>query len=448
MRYFLFLIIFFSTSVFAQDYYWTIIHAYSSSQVGLTSPSPSALCGSAYTAYAASGLYYADNQSMHKSSDTVFVCRGVGKVTSDNRQITADPFTFATLHRSGDSCPEGTTYNSQTGECEQPDQCSQTEGRMVAHLFLANTRTNPYDPWPSGPVESPYSVCSNSCRYSASGTGDLTCGTLTSGTPLEQYCIRPFLGTGTECQEGDSDHFAGPGVDTGPSPDPGDGGDGPSPDPDDEYDPTDPQQLCNNTPGFQWAGSTCVSIFDHPSNPNDNGGGSSGGSGGNGDGGDGTGDGGDGTGDGGDGSPGGGVPTDPSDPVLNVMCDQDYQCEGDSYNCAILYHTRKTACQFESYYDFEDQQDNINSLFEGDDFQLPDFDDPENIIDLSGGGGIGFSTGSRWLSSGCPADISIPLSGRTYTLSMQPYCAFADGIGYLIVIAATIFFAVYVGRSS
>ena len=63
-----------------------------------------------------------------------------------------------------------------------------------------------------------------------------------------------------------------------------------------------------------------------------------------------------------------------------------------------------------------------------------------------------FNEGTRFLpASGCPQPKSFSLStggGRTFEFSFEPLCQFASDLSYLIVAAAGVFFAIYIGRAS
>jgi hypothetical protein len=161
-------------------------------------------------------------------------------------------------------------YNSATGGCDpEPIDCSETVGTTTYQFFLAATRNSVEEPFPDPStfqVEVPASICSSSCRYTDSSTGDtVTCGRLTGSDGLGLYCYSPFSGTGEQCQASDQPH-TGPGDLGGPTP----------VEPQDPADPTDPAVTCGMTPGYVWTGTTCAPVFE--AEPDD--GGSDGGDGG------------------------------------------------------------------------------------------------------------------------------------------------------------------------
>jgi len=359
------------------------------------------------------------------------------------------------LYRSGDSCPNpDDIYNSQTGGCEEPNQCADTQGVTIFHMYHRSTRANAYDPFPAEGNERPLTVCSDECRYSASGySGDDTCGGLRDD-PLNQYCITPYLGQGGPCSDGDSDHQT-----QTPNPSPPDGDPDPNPadppEPPDPDDPTDPAVTCNKTPGYVWSGSVCTPIFEDdspdpdPNQPPPGTPGGSGGSGGNGGGDTGGGDGGDGgdgggdpgTGSGGSGTGSGGGDSQSENPnnVLGTECHQTLQCTGDAYQCALLHQQKEARCQIQESLDFEEQKPSIEALFDSEDYTMGDSEE----IDIPSFIG----EGARFLPASCPAPISMALSGKTLYLDTQPFCTFAIDLSFLIVAFATLASALYIGRA-
>lgn len=126
-----------------------------------------------------------------------------------------------------------------------------------------------------------------------------------------------------------------------------------------------------------------------------------------------------------------------------LACNQPLICEGDPVQCAILNTQKEQLCADLDGADFEGHRGEIESLFSGPDYQR---EDDEEISVPS------FVTGiTRFFpANSCPADASISLSsfgGRTLKLSYEPICSFASALGPLIVIAATVFAALYVGRA-
>lgn len=335
-------------------------------------------------------------------------------------------------------CPTGSTFDPVTKACvtAEPDMCSSTEGMGTVHSFLANTRSNEYDPWPTTEPTAPYAVCREGCRFTgAGGTGTTTCGSLVGGSPLDQYCLRVYTGIGAECSEGDEPYQT--------TPAPGEPGEGDPDDPldfppliDPDADPTDPANTCG--PGYEWTGTTCARVFtgDAPeASPDAPAPGSAAG-----------------------GTPGTSTPN-PDDPdgppivipggsatnaqnpnnVLGTACTQQLQCTGDSYQCAMLLHQKKLSCQSEENSDFEGTKADIQGLFTGDEFQLDEEEDIEldSII----------SQATGFLPRSCPPPQQIATSGGNLFIDHQPFCSFATLIRPLVLGFCAIFCALYVGRA-
>ncbi|HCP6207256.1 virulence factor TspB C-terminal domain-related protein [Pseudomonas aeruginosa] len=189
-----------------------------------------------------------------------------------------------------------------------------------------------------------------------------------------------------------------------------------------------------------------------------NNGGDGGGDGGNNGGGDGTGGGdgsgnGDGSGDGG-GTGGGDKPgeeegkCDPAkDPsckpssVTGEACETSLQCDGDAIQCAILRQQKQARCDAQEMNDFEKNKEKISKLFQGEEFKAQ----PDQEVEIPSF----ISQSGRFLPSGCPPDKQFSLftgGGHSFTFSYKPLCAFASDLGVLIVVAASIFATLYVGR--
>ncbi len=416
-----FLLTIISFSALSADYGWKLTGGgtYVQSQ---TYPTPSAAC-------TASGAVPGSYRYTDSSGRIFFGCH------AQNGVRVWDAF------RIGDSCPnpETDTYNAVTGECETPEPpnvCSDTEGMGTVHSFLANTRSNEYDPWPATEPTAPYAVCRQGCRFTgAGGTGTTTCGSFVGGSSLEQYCLRVYTGIGAECSEGDAPYQT--------TPSPGEPADGDPDDPldfppliDPDADPTDPANTCG--PGYEWTGTTCARVFtgdapeaspDAPApgsaaggtpststpNPDDP-----------------------------DGPPiviPGGSATNAQNPnnVLGTACTQQLQCTGDSYQCAMLLHQKKLSCQSEENSDFEGTKADIQGLFTGDQFELDEEEDIEldSII----------SQATGFLPRSCPPPQQIATSGGNLFIDHQPFCSFATLIRPLVLGFCAIFCALYVGRA-
>lgn len=333
------------------------------------------------------------------------------------RPTGTDKFLASQLWRGGDSCPAGTEYDAENGECYKPtEDCASTVGA----LFPARGPTAPVIEsggrfYIGGPPASEITACYQSCRYGEGGRAS-SCYRL-PGSTTEGFCNYILKGLGESCSA-DSYQFATSGDPLNPGTDPGD----PSVPPSDPNDPGCPS-------GWMWSGTTCVK---DPGAGNGEGNGSGEGSGG------------------GESSGGGGGGSDeegdePSDnSVQGEDCDAELSCSGDAIQCAVLRQQKELRCQIEVLNDFDKHQDDIAKTIEGEDFELTK-DEEINVA-----GFLSEGTGRRFLPSACPADKTFSLrtgGGRTFAFTYAPLCQLATDLSYLIVIAATIFFAVYVGRS-
>lgn len=437
------LFLLFSHSAFALDYYWLEQHVTSypkasdpdgACDVSIRQRNPELAPGTPY-------IY--SKKSVTKVTPVKYTCV-MKRVWRDSGKATSDSSVYVT--RRGDACPPLTVLNPETGICEEPpEDCSESQGQPAWHLSpTGKTRTDPAGAWPAGPASpTQLTMCSGACRYSYHNDGtDVNCGTVKGGDPLVQFCLFQYKGTGEACN-GDPNQYMG----TIP----------PVP-PTDPNDPTDPANNCG--PGRVWSGTTCVPVIDpdDPCQQNPNAEGCSGG----GDPGGGDPGGGDpGGGDPGGGDPGGGDPCtanptaegcpgggggggdpDPGDDEEDVLdgltCDVPLECTGDAVQCAILDEQKRQNCEMEFT---EEIQDRIADDVAGDRYKLQ-----EQTVDLSSLFNEGLSAG-RWLPSSCPANETLSLSHRSYTWSWEPQCEFAYSIAPLIVIGASIFFVIYVGRA-
>ncbi|MCR4511125.1 hypothetical protein NUV66_17610 [Pseudomonas sp. 32.2.56] len=126
-------------------------------------------------------------------------------------------------------------------------------------------------------------------------------------------------------------------------------------------------------------------------------------------------------------------------------CESAPACEGDAVQCAILKQQYEARCDFEEANDFEENEDDIKGLFEGqgDKFKL---DEGSGDIDVPSF----INQGTRFLPATCPADQSFSLTtggGRSFALSFEPLCRAASDLSGLFVAITGIFCALYVGRS-
>ncbi len=424
----------FSVVCHAADYSW----AYG----GAAFPSADAACNSYFLTVKLS-VNSVNRYSVKMQSSTTALCSVYVPIGSAE-----GVYSSINLNRKGDSCPNGGTYDATTGSCITPpesDPCREKAGQPTSWSLLRPDLNG------MGPIEY---LCQNGCRVTY---GAATCGPLNSD-PSRGFCSGTGTFTGQQCEP--TDEATG-----GNNPDP-------NPDPPDQPDPPDKPDEHGCVPPAQWSGTTCVMPPKEPgdgggdggeggdggSGGGGNNGGDGGGDGGNNGGGDGTGGGdgsgnGDGSGDGG-GTGGGDKPgeeegkCDPAkDPsckpssVTGEACETSLQCDGDAIQCAILRQQKQARCDAQEMNDFEKNKEKISKLFQGEEFKAQ----PDQEVEIPSF----ISQSGRFLPSGCPPDKQFSLStggGHSFTFSYKPLCAFASDLGVLIVVAASIFATLYVGR--
>lgn len=119
-------------------------------------------------------------------------------------------------------------------------------------------------------------------------------------------------------------------------------------------------------------------------------------------------------------------------------CDGGFSCTGDPIDCAILKQQKEQQCYAEEMGDFDGKKSDIEGLFQGENFTLPE-------AEISAPSIIGGAT--RFLPAGCPAPERAQLSGGSLSFSYQPLCTIAVDLSWIIVAVASIWAAAYVGRA-
>ncbi|MCY1272874.1 hypothetical protein D9M69_345110 [compost metagenome] len=123
-------------------------------------------------------------------------------------------------------------------------------------------------------------------------------------------------------------------------------------------------------------------------------------------------------------------------------CDVPLSCSGDAIDCAVLAQDKALRCAYEKQTDFDKHKAEIKGAVTGDAFKLEE----DRQIEVPSF----INSGARFLPATCPADKTFSLStggGRTFALSYAPLCSFATDLGYLIVVAVSVFCATYTGRA-
>lgn len=387
------------------------------------------------------------------------------------------------VSRGGDSCPDETLYNPETGSCEAlpPSVCEWAATDFFDHMYKAG------DLGPNGslvnPISPPDSICHNSCVFSspASSNGN-QCIRFVSGDPAGVFCTVNYRGTDQECGPGDTPATPKPPTEptssdssdctnkvtdaegrvsysctsTSTYEDPGNMNCGevngvvtcfpktPSPisttttvdqdvteTPNPDGSTTTDTSTTTNITNCSGVGacSTTTSTTNTTSKTNS------------------------------DGSPGGETSTctgtgckdsegntqddrkeeEESKPsVSGESCGVPVACSGDVIQCAILKQQKDESCLTKEAGDFESKKADTEALVQGEQFHTGEKD-----IQVPS-----FITGStRFLPSSCPAAESFSLGHGSYEISYQPICSLAEGLGPLIVAVSAFLAALYVGRS-
>ena len=149
------------------------------------------------------------------------------------------------------------------------------------------------------------------------------------------------------------------------------------------------------------------------------------------------------TGGGTGGNTGGGTGSNDNGSASGTDCGTSLSCTGDAVGCAIARIQKDFSCRTKEGSDFPAQKDALKQLI-GDPQFAPEADKEINVADL-------FNKGTRFLPAACPPPKSLSLitnGGRAFEISYDPLCQLATDLGYLIVVAASIFYAIYVGRAA
>lgn len=418
----------FSPLSFAQDYTWR--HNYGSTDYSSAVDACIAvfeLRKAHYPDVSYSYLY------INPSKPQEAVCGG-------RRSNGSDAGFIHSVTRYGDGCTAPAVYNPQIGKCESPPpDCPVGDPSIFKGSTGTVVTVNGANYVNS---EAPSSACYEQCSYTVNPRTQ-SCF-LEQGSTNTGFCNYLGESTGENCSS--------PNTPLGQTGDPLNPPETPDVPPSDPNDPGCPE-------GWSWSGTTCVR--DTPPDPGegdgegdggepgDGGGGGPGDGGGDGDG-DGEGDGG-GDGDGGNGGlPGDGEgdgdgTCDPSkDPrcapgsVTGSGCDQPLVCTGDVVSCAILKQQKDMRCHAEEQADYESKKADIDSLFQGDKFEIEEQNvDVPSFVDRA----------TTFLPRTCPVDQRISVSSGSISMSYEPLCVLAEGFSWIFVAFTTVFCAIYVGAA-
>lgn len=123
-------------------------------------------------------------------------------------------------------------------------------------------------------------------------------------------------------------------------------------------------------------------------------------------------------------------------------CEGAVFCSGDAIDCAVLTQTKQHRCYDEAQGDFPKNKAGIESLISGSQFAA----EPDEEIEVP----TFINEGARFLPAACPPPTDIALTsfgGHSFQLKFDPICSLAELLAPLVVIFATLFAALYVGRS-
>lgn len=384
--------------------------------------------------------------------------------------------------RYGTECPAGTEYDSSIGGCKQneDEKCKETFGKEIYTDFQVGTVKDGHFTDPKSP---PASLCESSCLYTSPATTGSGNG-YRMGQSFEVFVRFSYLGNGSSCEQGEtpnppSDRSPSGSTDENCKPvedaegrkkmsclktdsyqNPGNLNCGmangqlvcvpgkPSPNKNDTTTKTDITETTNpdgskdTTTTTETTVTTCsgmnscnttttTSTTNNKTNSDGTDGGSSTECKGPGCKPSGEGAGGD--------SEGEEKEEEKESKVSgDESCDAVIACEGDAIQCAMLKQEKKQTCAW----DYEKAKGTIESEIAKPEYQLT-----ETTINTGELFNAGISA-SRWLPSACPAPKVISLSsGPSQTFSWEPECQMASSLAPIIVGLASLFFAVYVGRS-
>lgn len=472
----------------AEDYYWR--------GSPLSTPnlsSPDSVCAYISSNYnLGGGLVSGSGYARTKQSETKWLCDFHASPPRESF-YTSSGQTRYYANRYGDSCPSGMTYNSETGACDAPqaDPCEPTIGQTVYHEFRFKSLGDDGNP----STDPPITVCKNQCQYSHT-YGDFS-SKRDFGPPDELVGSFEYKGNGISCTPSASDPSV---FDQPPSKDPvttppeytadnncsgwetqpdgtlkrnctssakyedkgeveckgGTAGSGfsasvnctPTKTPEKTQTDVTQESTKTNNPD----GSTDTTTTTDTTKTNCKGlnpctstsktetttGGTNA-----------------------DGTPGNdsttctGAGCNPDNPnegeeegeeapertAAAGACDAAFQCSGDPIDCELLRQQKEQKCHAEEMSDFDGSKSDIESLVQGEQFEL----DTNEIQAPSF-----INAGTRFLPTSCPPPQSITLSsngGHTYQFSYEPLCSFASDFSFIIVTFVALWCAVYVGRA-
>lgn len=481
----------FSSVSFSADYYWFLQGAPTVKHL-----SPSSACTAFFAAFVPYAGYSKGPSRVLKLSVTNYQCQideinSIGSIGGTSTRM---------VNRAGDTCPAGSIYNSVTGVCDapQPDPCESQTG-FINHqnkTYLLDGSTPRAEP--------PAIICQSACQYTFTQEAPNNCYRFADGTsPNGGFCSYKYKGNGTSCTDGPTKPPGSlfdqpptkPPIDRTPSlfdsldcaasvtdsatgaksqtcvskteyvkpgglncadlaspasssPSPCTSG---TPKPEykketvtiDNMDSSNPDGSTSSTSTKTTETTTCSGVnscntttttstttsgknadgSDKPSSTDCNGEGCTPAKDPN-------------------NTEGDEKEQEPRVATGGGSCDASPACSGDAIDCAVLAEVNKARCDAEEAGDFPKHEADIKGLFSGAQFQAGD----DELVSAPSF----INSGARFLPSACPADANINLNfvgGHSFALSYSPFCFLAESLAPLILIAASVFAALYVGRS-
>lgn len=130
----------------------------------------------------------------------------------------------------------------------------------------------------------------------------------------------------------------------------------------------------------------------------------------------------------------------PSSAVSGIECDKAMNCTGDAVQCVIARYEKQQACLFELQTTELHQQIDANPATK----PLGSYESDTTLIDLEGM----ISEDGRFVeSASCPEPMSFAVYGKDFAISFDPMCDLAGYIRYFILFATWFSVAVLIAKS-
>jgi hypothetical protein len=124
---------------------------------------------------------------------------------------------------------------------------------------------------------------------------------------------------------------------------------------------------------------------------------------------------------------------DPGEITASYLCSEEFSCEGNALDCAIIEEQRRSRC-VEFTADEGQLGADFDAIFEGEGYQDPFTASEGNTFDFEGM----LETEGSLGGGSCPADLSTAILGETITFPMAPFCSIGTILGLILVASASI----------